>query len=597
MFISDDREHGWYKDHVSGEHGSLYDLAERLDVAITRLEASQTMRVFTGLKDYAEAHGVEDKVFAAWNWSVVAKDGRPALRFETAQGERWRFLDAEKPKYKSHHGFKACWYGLRKAAPLARQKALPLVICNGEASVVVAQHYGIPACCVSGGEGALPNLLPGLKPYWDGEIIVALDCDATGRRVADEVAERLPDAKIADLGLTRKGDLADFCRLHTETAMSELLKRAFVIDPNPPTPVIEVNYISMKEALQRHVAEVLEESPVAVKPIRNPFSFLHEQRGYGYILLPGKVMYIATYSGGGKTIMCEHGITRCEERGLHNILYSPEWADKQSQGQELAARAIQRAGGPDYIEQMEHKLYLAEKVGKIPGNAKELTGNQVSALVAKAGQLQAHPGETFVITDPGLSIEKLCRSVEAICEREAENGHTPTTAWLDFAQLLWIEHAGKSGRLWIEQAINEFKDVCRAKNLVGFVTSQMRKAEAEEAKANGHLTADMMQWLSEQQANLVLMMAAMKDENGQMARDGYGNPMLRCKIVKDSMKGPGDYFHVSWRPERLAILDGVTPTPKMSPQEPPRTAKKQPAAHYTDKESAQPAEKVKEALI
>ena len=64
--IINDGEHGAYKDFNSKsgkETGSLYDLADRLGIARNGNQPVSTKRVYTGLADYAQAHGVAADVF------------------------------------------------------------------------------------------------------------------------------------------------------------------------------------------------------------------------------------------------------------------------------------------------------------------------------------------------------------------------------------------------------------------------------------------------------------------------------------------------------------------------------------------------------
>lgn len=233
-------ENGAYFDHVSGESGSLYQLAEKLGIPLPeRKVATNTKRQYEGLADYARAHGVSEEVFAAVGWKETTHGDRPALSFPTATGERYRFLDGKKPSYINNVGYKATVYGLKRAPSLAREKQTPLVICNGEASTVVAQHFGIPAVCQTGGEKRWEDQnIEALNAAWSGDLILAMDCDETGERVATQIAEQFGKrARIVDLGFTAGGDLADFCMLHTENALSELVKQPAPIrkpEPEPP---------------------------------------------------------------------------------------------------------------------------------------------------------------------------------------------------------------------------------------------------------------------------------------------------------------------------------------------------------------------------
>lgn len=238
VHIYDDGEHGAFEDKVSGEAGSLYDLADRLNVPrpANGTGPKLSKHVYTGLADYAPAHGATVEVFQAAGWYEAPrfcsthKKERPALPFSTRNGERWRYIDGEKPEFSHIKGYKKCWYGLKKAADLARQTGQPLVICNGEASTVAAQAPGVAACCVTtGGEvKSLPDhLLTELKNAWQGDILVVFDCDEEGRDKAPAFADWLKgkgyNARPIDLALGNQGeDIADFCKLHQGNAAAAL---------------------------------------------------------------------------------------------------------------------------------------------------------------------------------------------------------------------------------------------------------------------------------------------------------------------------------------------------------------------------------------
>lgn len=218
----DSPEHGAYFDHVSQESGSLYELARRLGIEIGPPPVTSTKRAYKGLEDYATTHGVSAEVLRNAGWSETKHQGRPALKFRTATGPRWRFLDGVKPHYISPKGYQRSWYGLTSSAARELADGGYLVITNGEISTVAGRHYGLAAASVTGGEKAIPpDLLQELKTFLGDNpppILVAFDCDDTGRRAGVQVAQQLRDsgliARAVDLGLGKGGDLADFCMLH-----------------------------------------------------------------------------------------------------------------------------------------------------------------------------------------------------------------------------------------------------------------------------------------------------------------------------------------------------------------------------------------------
>lgn len=222
----DGPEHGTWHDHVSHESGSLYELAVLLK--ITPGPAVQgapppagSKRAYADLDDYAQQHGVAGNVFQQAGWQdKTVYQGRPALPFVTASGVRYRFIDGQKPTFKpAVKGYQPCWYRLPEAVRLAQSTGQPLVICNGEPSVIAAQHFGVAATAHTAGEqrDLTPELIDSLKQAYSGPVLLAFDCDAAGRSGALKLQAGLQAAGIAALALDLQGgpggDLADFCRL------------------------------------------------------------------------------------------------------------------------------------------------------------------------------------------------------------------------------------------------------------------------------------------------------------------------------------------------------------------------------------------------
>jgi replicative DNA helicase len=247
--IIEDDEHGAFKDfHANSTNpgGSLYELAEHLGIATPkkngRAQAENTKRVYRDLDEYARVHGLDDgEPFRAHGWRDDTIDGRPSLVFKTANGERVRFIDGGEPRYKAvKKPYKNCWYGLKRAIILSGETGLPLVFVNGEASTIVAQHFGIPACCITGGEKASihKDFLPELLEGYSGKIVVALDCDDAGRAAAAGIVKQLRaagrDAVNIDLGLTDGGDFADLCKLNGQNTAARYLE--LIAAPPAPEP-------------------------------------------------------------------------------------------------------------------------------------------------------------------------------------------------------------------------------------------------------------------------------------------------------------------------------------------------------------------------
>jgi len=214
---------------------------------------------YNGLDGYAAGHGVPADVFKAAGWAETAHHDRPALVIQTGSGSRWRYLDAKDPKYWHKSGYKRCWYRLAQAVDLAHQTGQALVICNGEASTVVAQHFGLAAAAITGGseKPTIPQTLVNeLKEvYTTGPVIVALDCDKAGRDNAPKLAQFLTQAgftaRAVDLALGNEGqDLADFCRLYQHEAAAKLPTLKELDPPKPKDPETKIKSEDYMAALQ-----------------------------------------------------------------------------------------------------------------------------------------------------------------------------------------------------------------------------------------------------------------------------------------------------------------------------------------------------------
>jgi hypothetical protein len=233
--------------------------------------AAPATQGFADLAAYAASRGVPAEVFerAGWSdsqlWEFEYTDSRSgktlightdderrvytrvrrALRLETDAGPRWRLIDEDQPKPKywqrsgTHKDHTKAWYKLGEALVLAAQVGY-LVLVNGEAGVIVAQHWGVPAVCETGGGEKLtpPQMLQTLRLVWTGPIIIALDCDDKGQKAATKKREQYrqagyADVRALDLALGPRDDIADFCRLHQADSVAQLLVCADLPQPAP----------------------------------------------------------------------------------------------------------------------------------------------------------------------------------------------------------------------------------------------------------------------------------------------------------------------------------------------------------------------------
>lgn len=233
--IIHDEESGAFNDFVTEQRGSLYDLAKLLQIetpsGVHASSPDTTKRPYLDGTDYAESHGVSWSVFQSAGYSETLHMRRKALRIQTTAGPRYRFLDyRDSMTYINEKGFSPCWYKLLEGVKLAKLIKAPLIYCNGEASTVVAQHYGLPAVSIAGGgERTLTSsMLHDLQKLYTGPIIVALDCDPKGQTASYKLVKQLIDAGIhahaVDMKLGLGGDLADWCRMYQQESLQEIMK-------------------------------------------------------------------------------------------------------------------------------------------------------------------------------------------------------------------------------------------------------------------------------------------------------------------------------------------------------------------------------------
>jgi hypothetical protein len=316
LTIDPDGEHGAYHDHVSGEYDSLYDLADLLGIAhpsgkITPV--ASTKRAYKGRADYAAAHFIPESVISDWietTYPWADDKGRPCLEFPTKGGKRYRFLDGIEPRYKSP-GCKPCLYGLERAIKIAQQTGQRLIFCNGEISVRVAQHYGLAAFTMPGGEKEeLPaDILAELKAGWTGGIDIILDCDNKGRKSAREIRTQLKaagydDVRALDLMLGENGDLADFCGLYREAPSIDLLKLPELLDTDVATAASDTNNAA---------------TPFVFTKTRDVLNRLKPTWLYSDEIPSRALITLTGPSGNGKTFVAiDYAFTIARD---HNVLY------------------------------------------------------------------------------------------------------------------------------------------------------------------------------------------------------------------------------------------------------------------------------------
>lgn len=498
----DDDEHGAYHDHVSGDSGSLYELAKLLGIPLPERE-TEVKKGYDSLREYAQAHGVDEAVFAAAGWTEGVHKGRPCFRFQTACGTKVRYTDGADPKFQpTETGYKFCLYGLKHGIPMAHAKGV-LVIANGEPSVIVAQHYGIPAICHTGGEhkNVPEHLIEQLQPLYQGEIIVALDCDKAGREGAMKWQKALVaggyNPRVIDMRLDDKGDVADFCMMYEQNSL-EALKQC------PPlladtllmefAPEPEKLLITRGETLAEFNRHLLDSHIPETPPLINPLKVLHRFGGECRIMEPGQLMGIIGSSGTGKTSMLETIMDSLLRLGKNILVWSPEWKPYQ-----LAQRAVQRYEGPTMEALRLHKLWQWERANGIEnGMGVPLSKVAISAAFDTAEKIANYPGEAAYVPNSGLTINDF---IEQYPRMLAEFGKPFHALVIDYVQLM---HALEKTDTSMYDTLMKIRHLCMIHGLVGFTASQTTKAATAGQKEMKLLDGTMARFVNEDAFNVLV---------------------------------------------------------------------------------------------
>lgn len=315
-------------------------------------------------------------------------------------------------------------------------------------------------------------------------------------------------------------------------------------------------------------------------PLPMPLYFL---RRHGIrVLTPGRLCYFASISGGGKTQMMELIADRLLMAGRDVIIRSDEWISRDTYAQDMVMRRIQRHGGPTYQQMALHKLWESEEVLHMKWQADHSQGMNIPRDKREGVQFTPHqynlyqrvrdrvtqwPGEMYYLLEQGVSVEKMIIQVEATYARAIQLGRKPVAFFLDYAQLVWLEQE-TNGKLWIEESMTKVKDMCGRLGMVGFVFSQLNQDATERVNKGEDFSPTWMNWLSERQANLVVMWAALKDTEGkyliedkEIANPCTGalanTPMrtIQYQIVKNSFGEPNAKGLLDWNAVSLRIED------------------------------------------
>jgi energy-coupling factor transporter ATP-binding protein EcfA2 len=535
LVIEASGEHGAYHDHVSGESGSLYDLAARLNIPLPETNrAIETKRGYTGIEDYARAHGVDAKVFAEAGWEEVQHAGQTALRWKVGTAYRYRLLGGKKdaPTFLWGEGYKPALYGLDRAIKLAKQHNLSaLVICNGEPSTVVAQSWGIPAFCQPGGENALfPELLSELNSKWRSDIWIAMDCDDTGRRASEKIAAQLEKSIPLDMGLTERGDLADYCRLHeagTYAALQSLTEGR--TRGNTPRDSATLARDAWRNFTVANPGRIL----------RFPFTQFHHLGGFAYSSYPKKMTGIIAPSGQGKTSFLECISDIYSTSGESGMMNGREWDDT-----EYHTRRVQRLTGISTEDLMNYELFVQEvEDGHVDGiYGKPLSYEQEQAYSAACDTIDKWDGRVYYC-QRHLYLEDTLEEMADLITSRRRSGEQISYAIFDYAQNIVLKDVGtnRSGNYY-EIVVSKIKNFTIGCNLHSWVASQVTKEGADESERDTVPSASDAHYIRDFQFNLFFSLKRIYEERFDLPNRSDGKPQRQptdraVAVVHKNSKG------------------------------------------------------------
>jgi hypothetical protein len=471
------------------------------------------------------------------------------------------FLDGEKPTYKPcEAGSPLVWYGLKKAVEMAQAAESPIVLCNGETSTLVAQHYDIPAFCKTGGEnGNIPDdMLIELQSAWSGKVIIALDCDKQGRDAAEALSQYIPDSVVIDLGFAEHGDLADFCKLYEKVSLQYLLHLIPIKRP-------ETMHAAIRYVLGVARGEVVDEGRI----LTMPYSVLHGFGGLCRYMPPGKLSLIFGMSGHGKTSFVEPMMEFWAQRGYNGIFDGREFDPDEYEFrriQRYSGQAVEDLGGQTahyervtYTEFMGHKKALQEARDKIPmflrdgqclKGTKLRTVDWIDTMVNRwPGNLYYAPKKSYLDDTPGaelpISAEQAKRDDDygtltwaRLYINEQRNKGIPVDYMIfDYMQLLKL-HTNNAPTNAYQTALYMIKDFSVSMRIHCIVLSQVNKTNDNDSRnMNRPLPVSAMQYINDAPANLTISLNIRYVEG--LETDWQGQPQMVKQTIPGTTNNPG----------------------------------------------------------
>lgn len=566
---------GVWKDHVTDESGNFFQLAEKLSLTLENKNGNHsetdTKRAYTSLEDYATEHGLtaDYMVKAKWHPQVVdkycsiQKRERKALQFWTEGGDRWRFIDGEKPPFVNvwdqdeSKRFQRTWYYLPRAAQIADTYDRPaLILVNGEASALAGQMVHLPTTCVtSGGETKIPDhLIAPMLEAWTKErpIWICQDCDTKGKKAAQTQYEQLSQyydhVTVVDLELFNKGDFADFCKLHgmdTGKALAGLIVKQSKQEAKTDTTdsvtadaLHQTDFYRDDKISDRLFDMVSGKRVVTFRTFKFPLSTFRPFGGFMETCYTKKVTLIQAPSGDGKTQLLETMNDNLNKQGINGMFWGSEWDEY-----EMLMRRYQRwAKIPLTIQMISNHLsylgYQQDGVDPSKNFGEQLTDDQFIEFLRLHsdefptwdGHCDFHGTEAMVEND----IDSIILRMENNLERVRSQDKLILYGIFDYVQLMTDKNRSETDNEY-ERVFKKVKDFAKNGNIHIFMTSQITKSASAAVKSGDRqMTAADGHYIRPDKANLALALNRQYMDSGDQRLE---TPCFKLSMLKSNLQG------------------------------------------------------------
>jgi hypothetical protein len=396
-----------------------------------------------------------------------------------------------------------CWYGFKRGIAMAAKVAhKTVVICNGQPSVIAAQHHHVPAIAQTDGEG-VDITKPLLKRLRDEirdkglSVILAFDGDETGRKSTEKIQKQLQANNIPVRAVQFGGDdhydLADHCKRWGKSSMEQLQRlAAFSIRVQSDERKVGSLFDSMEGILCADESESTPGVSVAI-----PFKSFHDLGGYAYMTAPGKLAMIMAPSGHGKTSFMETWADHWLKSGIDVLWYSPEW-----DAMETHWRRIQRNGGATYDQIRELVMYRNEEFEGIPKHkrAGKLLPPELHRKTQDVNRtIKDWPGHLFCYKAQRVT-ETVLEHMSKRLQLQRREGRRVGIAVFDYMQLMRTQ-TEVSGKNTYEVIGDMLKDWCVDNHVFGMVGMQVKKSSGQTDNLLGMYDA---QWVRPDVFNLIV---------------------------------------------------------------------------------------------